>query len=666
MLFLPKEIETVITTLQGAGYSPYLVGGCVREMLRGKAPSDYDMTSDALPQEVLRLFGEWAHPTGLQHGTVTVVSGGLPIELTTMRRDGAYRDNRHPDSVTFGTSIEEDLARRDFTVNAIALSPDGTLVDPYGGQEDLKAGVLRCVGEPKRRFEEDALRILRLVRFCSVLGFSAEKETARAAHEARGLLARVAHERVYTEMNKLLLGEDVGETLLTFPDILGVPIPEILPCVGFDQCNYHHCFDVWGHTARAVAAVPPKRELRWTMLFHDLGKPLCRTFDEQGIGHFYGHTAISAQMAEDIMARLHFEKALRDRIRAQLACFDDMFRPERAAIHKEMARLGAETVQNLLYTKQADIAAKAPAGLERAQALWHEAQKIYDELISEGACCSIHELKISGEDLAALGYHGREIGAVLARLLDDVGETLLTFPDILGVPIPEILPCVGFDQCNYHHCFDVWGHTARAVAAVPPKRELRWTMLFHDLGKPLCRTFDEQGIGHFYGHTAISAQMAEDIMARLHFEKALRDRIRAQLACFDDMFRPERAAIHKEMARLGAETVQNLLYTKQADIAAKAPAGLERAQALWHEAQKIYDELISEGACCSIHELKISGEDLAALGYHGREIGAVLARLLDEVAAEKLPNKPEALQARAVRLWRSGYARHTMKENETH
>lgn len=171
MLFLPKEVETVITTLQSAGYSPYLVGGCVREMLRGKAPSDYDMTSDAPPQEVLRLFSESAHPTGLQHGTVTVVSGGLPIELTTMRRDGAYRDNRHPDSVTFGTSIEEDLARRDFTVNAIALSPDGTLVDPYGGQEDLKAGVLRCVGEPKRRFEEDALRILRLVRFCSVLGF---------------------------------------------------------------------------------------------------------------------------------------------------------------------------------------------------------------------------------------------------------------------------------------------------------------------------------------------------------------------------------------------------------------------------------------------------------------------------------------------------------------
>ena len=425
MRLLLKEVDTVIAALQSAGYSPYLVGGCVREMLRGKAPSDYDMTSDAPPQEVLRLFGERAHPTGLQHGTVTVVSGGLPIELTTMRRDGAYKDNRHPDSVTFGTSIEEDLARRDFTVNAIALSPNGTLVDPYGGQKDLNAKILRCVGEPKRRFEEDALRILRLVRFCSVLGFSAEDETARAAREARGSLAHIAHERVYAEMNKLLLGENVGETLLTFPDILGVPIPEILPCVGFDQCNYHHCFDVWGHTARAVAAVPPKRELRWTMLFHDLGKPRCMTVDGDGVGHFYGHTDISAQMAEDIMARLHFEKALRDSVRAQLECFDDMFPPERAAIHREMAKRGREVTADLLLTKRADNAAKAPDGLARAQAPWLAAQKVYDELIAENACCSIHELGINGKDLAVIGYRGREIGAVLARLLDEVAAEKL-------------------------------------------------------------------------------------------------------------------------------------------------------------------------------------------------------------------------------------------------
>ena len=425
MPILPKEVKTVIAALQNAGYSPYLVGGCVREMLRGKEPSDYDMTSDAPPEEVLRIFGESAHPTGLPHGTVTVVSGGMPIELTTMRRDGAYLDNRHPDSVTFGTSIEEDLARRDFTVNAIALAPTGALIDPFGGQEDLKAGVLRCVGEAARRFEEDALRILRLVRFCSVLGFSAEEKTARAAHEKSALLSNVAHERVYAEMNKLLLGENVGATLLAFPDILGVPIPEILPCVGFDQRNPHHCFDVWEHTARAVAAVPPTRELRWTMLFHDLGKPQCMTLDAQLIGHFYGHTARSAQLAEEIMARLHFEHALAQGVRAQLACFDEMFPPERAAVHRMMARYGRETMWNLLQTKLADNAAKAPDGLEQAQKPWREALLLYNELLAENACCSLAELRIGGGELLAIGFSGRAVGRAKQRLLDEVASEKL-------------------------------------------------------------------------------------------------------------------------------------------------------------------------------------------------------------------------------------------------
>ena len=429
MPVLPKEVDTVLAALKSEGYSPYLVGGCVREMLRGREPSDYDMTSDAPPQEVLRIFGSAAHPTGVQHGTVTVVSGELPIEITTMRRDGAYHDNRHPDSVTFGTSIEEDLARRDFTVNAIALSLSGTLIDPFGGQEDLKRGILRCVGSAKRRFAEDALRILRLVRFCSVLGFTAEEETARAAHEARGLLAHVAHERVYTELNKLLCGENAAQTLLAYPDILGVPIPEILPCVGFEQQNRHHCFDVWGHTARAVGAVPPERILRWTMFFHDLGKPRCMTLDENGVGHFYGHTAISAQMAEEIMERLHFEKALRMQVRAQLACFDDMFPPERAAIHQEMARRGRETTGNLLLTKRADNAAKAPAGLERAQKPWLAAQELYDALVAENACCTVQELAVTGDVLAALGYRGQEIGTVLARLLEEVSAEKLPNTD---------------------------------------------------------------------------------------------------------------------------------------------------------------------------------------------------------------------------------------------
>lgn len=422
MRTIPEYVKCVQQTLADAGFTPYLVGGCVRDLLRGVEPSDYDMTSDALPEEVLHLFGEDAHPTGLPHGTVTVVSGGHPIEITTMRRDGAYRDNRHPENVVFTDRIEEDLSRRDFTVNAIALSHAGKIVDPFGGQEDLRLGVLRCVGDAETRFEEDALRMLRLLRFAAVLGFSIEEETLCAARKLRDLMSTVAHERVYAELNKLLCGEHAQCVLLDCPDILGAVLPEILPSVGFEQHNFHHCYDVWGHTCRAVGAVPPKRELRWTMLFHDLGKPQCLTFDEKGIGHFYGHTAISARIAEGIMERLHFEKSLREQVRAQLACFDDLFPPERAAIHKEMVRHGREVVGNLLLTKRADNAAKAPEGLARAQKPWLEAQTVFDLLVAEHACCAVSELALSGDEVKQIGFTGKQIGAVLRKLLFEVAD----------------------------------------------------------------------------------------------------------------------------------------------------------------------------------------------------------------------------------------------------
>ena len=241
----PQPVREMLALLRESGHTPYLVGGCVRDLLRGAEPDDYDMTSDARPEEVMAIFGADAHPTGLRHGTVTLVRGGLAVEHTTERCDGAYRDSRHPESVRFTSSIEEDLARRDFTVNAIALSADGRLVDPFGGQADLRAGVLRCVGDPARRFAEDALRILRLLRFASVLGFSVEENTARAAWERRDGLRAIAHERVYAELNKLLCGEHAAAVLLEYPDILGVVLPDILPCVGFDQRTPHQCYDVW-------------------------------------------------------------------------------------------------------------------------------------------------------------------------------------------------------------------------------------------------------------------------------------------------------------------------------------------------------------------------------------------------------------------------------------
>ena len=422
---IPDYVNQILGRFADAGYRAYPVGGCVRDALLGMTPDDWDLTTDAPPEQTIALFGTAAHPTGLQHGTITVALDGRNVEITTMRHDGAYRDNRHPESVTFTDRIEDDLARRDFTVNAMALAPDGTIIDPFGGQLDLNQRVLRCVGSARTRFDEDALRILRLLRFAARLGFAVEGATAEAAREKRVLLDTVAAERVYSEMNKLLCGEHAAEVLLSFPDVLGVVIPEILPCVGFDQRNPHHCFDVWEHTARSVGAAPPRRELRWTMLFHDLGKPHCLALDADGIGHFYGHTAISARLAEEIMARLRFEKSLAAQVRAQLECFDDMFPPERAALHREMAKRGKAATANLLLTKLADNAAKAPDGLERAQKPWREAQAVYDALIAEGACCELSELSVNGGDMAALGFRGRDIGAALRKILDEVAAEKL-------------------------------------------------------------------------------------------------------------------------------------------------------------------------------------------------------------------------------------------------
>jgi tRNA nucleotidyltransferase (CCA-adding enzyme) len=424
MMKIPDYVNSILACFAAAGYRAYPVGGCVRDALLGREPEDWDLTTDAPPERTLSLFGGAAHPTGLRHGTVTVVRDGHAVEVTTMRRDGAYRDNRHPESVAFTGRVEDDLARRDFTVNAMALAPDG-VIDLFGGRGDLRAGVLRCVGDARARFDEDALRILRLLRFASKLGFTVETATAAAAREKRALLQTVAAERVYAELNKLLCGEHVARVLLEFPEVLGVVIPEILPCVGFDQRNPHHCYDVWEHTARAVGAIPPRRALRWTMLFHDLGKPLCMSVDADGTGHFYGHTARSAELAEGIMARLRFEKALANKVRAQLECFDDMFPPERAALHREMAKRGREVTADLLLTKRADNAAKAPDGLARAQAPWRAAQDVFDALLADGACCDLADLAVNGGDMAAVGFRGRAIGAALHKLLCEVAAERL-------------------------------------------------------------------------------------------------------------------------------------------------------------------------------------------------------------------------------------------------
>ena len=416
---IPQEVCAVLQTLERAGYEAYAVGGCVRDILMGKAPHDWDVTTSALPQETMTLFNHFAIPTGLQHGTVTVRSGALFCEVTTFRTDGDYPDHRHPAAVTFTRSLREDLARRDLTVNAMAMDMRGTLHDPFDGQADIRRRVLRCVGQPERRFREDALRILRTLRFSATLGFVIEEDTHQALRAQCGDLRYVAAERVREELTKLLCGADVLRVLLEDPQVLGVVLPEILPCVGFDQHNRHHCYDVWGHTAHAVAAAPPDPVLRWAMLLHDLGKPRCFTLDEQGVGHFHGHHRPSAEIAETVCRRLRFDKATARQICMLVRYHDRPIPLTEKVIRRAMNQLGVEGLRQLCAVKRADNLAQHPDYRSRQREI-DEGEAIMDALLEKDACFSLKQLAVNGRDMAALGLEGPAIGQALQALLEAV------------------------------------------------------------------------------------------------------------------------------------------------------------------------------------------------------------------------------------------------------
>ena len=416
---LPESVKKVLQTLETAGYGAYAVGGCVRDMLRGVAPHDYDVTTAARPEAVLALFEGFAIPTGLQHGTVTVRVDGESIEVTTFRTDGTYTDHRRPDSVTFSDSLAEDLKRRDFTVNAMAMDLRGTVYDLHGGQKDLEKGILRCVGEPETRFREDALRILRLLRFAAVLGFSIEEETARAALRCAPLLETIAAERVREELTKLLCGDGVAEVLLAYSDILGVVMPEILPCIGFDQHNIHHLYDVWEHTARAVANAPKDPLLRWTMLLHDLCKPACFTVDGAGQGHFYGHDAMGADLAGEITARLRFDRKSGERIALLIGRHMRQLEPTEKAVGRVLRQLGEEALRQLLAVKRADAGACHPDFAWQTGAL-DDVERVLEGLLAKDTCFTLAQLAVNGHDMMALGLRGSEIGRALNAALDAV------------------------------------------------------------------------------------------------------------------------------------------------------------------------------------------------------------------------------------------------------
>lgn len=416
---LPQPVEYVLERLENAGFAAFAVGGCVRDTLLGRVPGDWDVTTAARPEQVLALFDGYAVPTGLKHGTVTVREEGMGIEVTTFRADGTYTDHRRPDAVTFSRRLEDDLSRRDLTVNAMAMDRRGRITDLFGGRDDLKAGVLRCVGDPERRFREDALRILRTLRFAAVLGFAIEPRTAAALHETAPLLKYIAPERILSEMDRALCGGHILPVLLDYPDVLAVFLPEIAPCVGFDQCNRHHIYDVWGHSAHAAAAIAPEPVLRWTMLLHDVGKPACFTRDEQGVGHFYGHPAVSAELAEGACRRLRMDSRSAERIVTLVRWHDrDIPRTDRA-IARAVGKLGEDVFRQLLAVKRADNAAQSPDDRHRLADI-QQAEDILDGLLARQQCFSLRDLPVKGGDMAALGLRGREIGDMLRALLDAV------------------------------------------------------------------------------------------------------------------------------------------------------------------------------------------------------------------------------------------------------
>ena len=421
---LPREVLEILRRLNERGYEAYAVGGCVRDQLLGRTPDDWDLTTSARPEQVMELFAPHCIPTGLQHGTVTVRQDHRSFEVTTFRTDGIYSDHRHPDEVHFSDRLEEDLKRRDFTVGAMAMDAQGRIVDLFGGREDLKNGVIRCVGEADRRFDEDALRIMRALRFMSVLGFSIAPDTADAIRRGREKLRHIAVERICVEMTKLLCGADAARVLLEFPEVIGVFLPEMLPAVGFEQRNRHHCYDVWEHTVRAVEAVPTEPVLRWAMLFHDLGKPHCFTLDEDGVGHFYGHGKISRTLAAEAMSRLKFDNDSRSRIELLVDWHDRMIPCTRKGLRRALNKLGADGVAQLIAVKRADNLAQAPAYRERQREL-DRAEEIITELLAEDACFSLKQLAVDGRDMMALGLSGPAIGQMLQRLLEQVLEEKL-------------------------------------------------------------------------------------------------------------------------------------------------------------------------------------------------------------------------------------------------
>ena len=420
-MVIKKSASLAINLLKKSGYEAYLVGGCVRDMLMGIPAHDYDITTSATPEQTLNVFKNYRTiETGIKHGTVTVIIDKEPIEITTYRIDGEYKDNRHPSDVTFSRNLRDDLLRRDFTVNALVYNEDEGVIDLFDGKKDIENKIIRAVGDAEKRFCEDALRILRGIRFSSTLGFDIEQNTKNAMLKCSHLLHNIAKERINVEIEKFLLGKNVKRAILENYEILGELIPEIKLMYGFNQESKYHIYDILEHTANTVENSPRASHIRLAALLHDAGKVYTFSRDEMGEGHFYGHGEKSAEIAREFLNKYKYDNFTKIEV-YNLVKFHDLYtEPSRVLIKKRLNRIGKDRFLSLIKLQKADKMSQNPETAEISTL--GEVEKIAIEIASE-ECFSLANLDINGTDLIKEGFFaGKEIGEILNLLLNEVIE----------------------------------------------------------------------------------------------------------------------------------------------------------------------------------------------------------------------------------------------------
>lgn len=423
-IVLPKNVKTIIKILNTHNYEAFIVGGCVRDSVIGLTPHDWDICTNAKPEEIKKCFENFnTFDSGIKHGTISVVLDGEVFEVTTYRIDGTYSDNRRPDSVTFTSDITQDLARRDFTINAMAYNEKRGLIDPYGGRNDLSDKIIKCVGNPDFRFNEDALRIIRALRFASVYNFEIDDETAKSIHKNADLLNNIAVERISVELNKLLSGNGAEKILNNYRDVIAVFIPEIKPMFDYNQHTKHHNRDLWHHTIYAVKSIDNTPLLRMSMLLHDIGKPKACKRDEDGTCHFKGHPKYSAEMAETILRRLKYSNDFIETCITLIKYHDVRFNGSKRQLRHVMSAIGDKNVELLLKIQRADIMAQSDYKHKEKLEKLDLACQTYKEILADKDCFTLKQLKINGNDIKNLGLsEGIKIGKILKILLGLVIE----------------------------------------------------------------------------------------------------------------------------------------------------------------------------------------------------------------------------------------------------